>query len=103
MPSAPLVVGPVTGVAGLPKKKKKVTGVILQVRTKTKGPDGGSLKVYGLDGAAPGSRSAPIVPGTPYTSPRGRRGRDRRQDRGGAVRAGQGQGDHRRLDPPLTS
>jgi hypothetical protein len=67
-PGATLVVGPVTGVAGLPKKSKKVTGVILQVRTKTKGPDGGSLKVYGLDGTAPGSRSAPIVPGTPYTS-----------------------------------
>ena len=65
---AALVVGPVTGVAGLPKKSKKITGVILQVRTKTKGPDGGSLKVYGLDGTAPGSRSAPIVPGSPYTS-----------------------------------
>ena len=63
-----LVVGPVTGIAGLPKKQRKVTGVILKVRTKTKGADGGSLKVYGLDGTAPGSRSAPIVPGSPYTS-----------------------------------
>jgi hypothetical protein len=67
-PGATLVVGPVTGVGGLPKKAKKITGVILQVRTKTKGPDGGALKVYGLDGTAPGSRSAPIVPGSPYTS-----------------------------------
>jgi hypothetical protein len=65
---ATLVVGPVTGVGGLPKKKKKVTGVILQVRTKTKGPDAGSLRVYGLDGAAPGTRSAPVVAGSPYTS-----------------------------------
>ena len=65
---AALVVGPVTGVAGLPKKKKKVTGVILQVRTRTKGPDAGSLRVYGLDGAAPGTRSAPIVAGSRYTS-----------------------------------
>jgi len=65
---AALVIGPVTGVAGLPKKAKKVTGVILQVRTKTKGADAGSLKVYGLDGSAPGTRSAPIVPGSAYTS-----------------------------------
>ena len=65
---AALVIGPVTGVAGLPKKAKKVTGVILQVRTKTKGADPGSLKVYGLDGSAPGTRSAPIVPGSAYTS-----------------------------------
>ena len=67
-PGATMVIGPVTGVGGLPKKAKKVTGVILQVRTKTKGADAGSLKVYGLDGAAPGTRSAPIVPGSPYTS-----------------------------------
>jgi len=65
---AALVIGPVTGVGGLPKKAKKVTGVILQVRTKTKGADPGSLKVYGLDGSAPGTRSAPIVPGSAYTS-----------------------------------
>jgi hypothetical protein len=38
------------------------------VRTKTKGPDGGSLKAYGLDRSAPGTRSAPIVPGSRYTS-----------------------------------
>jgi hypothetical protein len=65
---APLVIGPVTGIGGLPKKVKKVTGVILQVRTKTKGPDAGAVKVYGLDGAEPGTRSAPVVPGAPYTS-----------------------------------
>ncbi len=66
--STPLVVGPVTGVAGLPRKGKKITGVILQVRTKAKSAEGGSLKVYGLDGSAPGTRSAPIVPDQPYTS-----------------------------------
>ncbi len=65
---APLVIGPVTGIAGLPKKQKKVTGVILQVRTKTKGQDAGSVRIYPLDGAAPGTRSAPVVPGSPYTS-----------------------------------
>jgi hypothetical protein len=67
-PATPLVVGPVTGVAGLPRKGRKVTGVILQVRTKAKSADAGSLKVYGLDGSAPGTRSAPIIPGQPYTS-----------------------------------
>ncbi len=65
---APLVIGPLLGVAGLPKKQKKVTGVILQVKTKTKGADAGSLKVYPVDGAAPETRSAPVVPGQKYTS-----------------------------------
>jgi hypothetical protein len=64
----PLVIGPITGLSGLPKKSKKMTGVILQVRTKAKGPDAGNLKIYGLDGAAPGTRSAPIVVGKKYTS-----------------------------------
>ena len=64
----PLVVGPVAGVAGLPRKGRKISGVILQVRTKAKSPDGGSLKIYGLDGSAPGTRSAPIIPGQPYVS-----------------------------------
>ncbi|MBI1350586.1 MAG: hypothetical protein GC156_05650 [Actinomycetales bacterium] len=67
-PAEPLVIGPLTGVAGLPKRQKKVTGVILQVQTKTKGSDGGSLKVYPVDGTAPDTRSAPIVPGQKYTS-----------------------------------
>jgi len=67
-PGAPLVIGPLLGVAGLPKRQPKVTGVILQVQTKTKGADGGNVKVYPLDGAAPGTRSAPVVPGTKYTS-----------------------------------
>jgi hypothetical protein len=66
--AATLVVGPVTGVAGLPKKSKKVTGVILQVRTKTKGPDAGNLRIYGMDGTAPTTRSAPIQPGSWYTT-----------------------------------
>ncbi len=65
---ATLVLGPVTGVGGVPRKKKPVTGVILQMRTKAKGPDGGSLKAYGLDRSPPGSRSAPIVAGKWYTS-----------------------------------
>jgi hypothetical protein len=67
-PGAPLIIGPLTGVAGLPKKQKKVTGVILQVKTKTKGADPGNLKVYPVDGAAPETRSAPILPGQKYTS-----------------------------------
>lgn len=66
--NAPLVIGPLTGLASLPKKAKKVTGVILQVRAKTKGPDAGTVKVYGLDKAAPGTRSAPVTPGSWYTS-----------------------------------
>jgi hypothetical protein len=67
--AATLVIGPVTGVPGLPPKAKKISGLILRVQTRTKGPDGGSLKVYGLDGSAPSTRSAPIVPGKKwYTS-----------------------------------
>ncbi len=65
---ATMPIGPLTGFDGLPKKAKKITGVILQVWTKTKGPDAGALKAYPLDGSAPGTRSAPIVPGKPYTS-----------------------------------
>ena len=97
----PLVIGPWPGVAGLPKKARKMTGVILQIRTQGKGPDGGSLKVYGLDGTAPGTRSAPIVAGkatrasswpswAPTASWCSRRP------------SGQGEGHDRRLDPPLT-
>lgn len=66
--TTPLVVGPVAGVAGLPKKGKKITGVILQVTTKGLAADGGALKSYGLDGAAPGTSSAPIVAGKKYTT-----------------------------------
>jgi hypothetical protein len=65
---APLVVGPITGLAGLPRKGKKISGVILRVESKGKGADGGSLKVYGLDGTAPATRSAPILAGKKYTS-----------------------------------
>lgn len=60
--AAPMVVGPITGIAGLPKRGKRVTGVILQVTTRTKNPTPGNLRVYGLDKAAPGTRSAPIEP-----------------------------------------
>ncbi len=65
---ATMPLGPLTGFDGLPKKAKKITGVILQVWAKTKGADAGAVKAYPLDGAAPGTRSAPIVPGKPYTS-----------------------------------
>ena len=65
--TAPLVVGPVTGLAGLAKKAKKVSGVILQVQTKGLGADG-AVKVYGPDRSVPGSRSAPVVNGKKYTS-----------------------------------
>ena len=65
---ATMPLGPLTGFDGLPKKAKKITGVILQVWAKTKGPDPGTVKAYPLDGAAPGTRSAPVVPGKPYTS-----------------------------------
>lgn len=58
----PLVVGPVTGVAGVPKRDKRVTGVILKVTTRTKGPDAGSVRIYGLDKSPPGTRSAPVEP-----------------------------------------
>ncbi len=60
--AAPMVVGPITGVAGLPKRGKRVTGVILKVTTRTKNPAPGNLRVYGLDKAAPGTTSAPIEP-----------------------------------------
>lgn len=66
--AAPMVVGPITGVAGLPKRGKRVTGVILKVTTRTKGPDAGNVSIYGLDKAAPGTRSAPIEPKVPKTS-----------------------------------
>ena len=64
----PLVVGPITGVAGLPKRAKRVTGVILKVTTRTKGPDSGSVRVYGHERAAPGTRSAPVDPTRPQAS-----------------------------------
>ena len=65
---ATLALGSLAGFDGMPRKAKKISGVILQVWAKTKGPDAGSVKAYPLDGAAPGTRSAPIVPGKAYTS-----------------------------------
>jgi hypothetical protein len=65
---ATMPLGPLTGFDGLPKKAKKITGVILRVWAKTKGPDAGAVRAYALDGAAPGTRSAPVVPGKAYTS-----------------------------------
>lgn len=61
-------VAPVVGIGSMPKKQKKVSAVILKVTSKTKGPDAGSVKAYALDGAAPATRSAPIVPGQRFTS-----------------------------------
>jgi hypothetical protein len=65
---APLVIGPITGVAGLPAKAKKISGVVLQVQTKGLGADSGSLHVYGLDGTSPSTRSAPITAGKKYST-----------------------------------
>ena len=61
-------VAPVVGIGTMPKKTKKVSAVVLRVTAKTKGADPGSVKAYGLDGAAPATRSAPVVPGQPFTS-----------------------------------
>jgi hypothetical protein len=63
-----LVLGPITGVASLPRKAKRITGVILQVTTKAKAGEAGTLRVYPLDGAAPATRLAPITPGKPFTT-----------------------------------
>jgi protein-disulfide isomerase len=65
--SAPMMVGPVTGLAGISAKAKKVSAVILQVQTKGLGADG-TLKVYGSDRSVPSSRSAAIQNGKPYTT-----------------------------------
>lgn len=65
---AALPLGPLPGIGGLPGKAKRISGVILQVWTRTKGPDAGSVRAYPLDGVAPGTRSAPVTPGKPYTS-----------------------------------
>ncbi|MFY9230286.1 MAG: hypothetical protein WAO50_00070 [Candidatus Nanopelagicales bacterium] len=67
-PGAPMTVGPITGVAGLPKRGKRITGVILSVTTRTKAVDAGNVSVYGLDKAAPGTRSAPVMPDRRQTS-----------------------------------
>lgn len=56
----------VTGVGGLPKKSKWISAVVLRMRTK--GKDAGTVKAYPAQGQPPGSRSAPITPGKPYTS-----------------------------------
>ena len=61
-------VAPVVGVGLMPKKPKKVSAVVLKVTARTKGPDAGSVKAYALDGTAPTTRSAPIVPGQQFTS-----------------------------------
>lgn len=63
-----LVLGPLAGVASLPRKAKRITGVILQVQTRAKGGEAGTLRVYPLDGAPPATRSAPITPGAAYTT-----------------------------------
>jgi hypothetical protein len=63
-----LVLGPVIGVGGLPKKNKKVAGVILRIRTRTPGKVPGSLKAYGLNTPMPGTSSAPILARKWYTT-----------------------------------
>jgi len=56
----------VTGMAGLPKKSKWISAVVLRMRTK--GKDAGTVKAYPAQGQPPGTRSAPITPGKAYTS-----------------------------------
>jgi len=68
MAAGQLVPIKVAGVSTLPKKAKWIAGVVLQVRTRTKGPDGGSLKAYPSGGTPPGTRSAPIVSKQWHTS-----------------------------------
>jgi hypothetical protein len=58
----------VAGVGVLPKKAKWIAGVVLQVRTKTKGKGSGSLKAYPSDGRPPGTTSAPIMSRRSYTT-----------------------------------
>jgi hypothetical protein len=58
----------VAGVSTLPKKAKWIAGVVLQVQTRTKQADGGSLKAYPSGGNPPGTRSAPILSKQWHTS-----------------------------------
>ena len=58
----------VAGVGGVPPKAKWVAGVVLQVRTKGKGKEAGTLKAYPSDGGPPGTRSAPILSHKSYTT-----------------------------------
>jgi hypothetical protein len=58
----------VTGVSSLPKKAKWISGVVLQVQTRTKTKKNGSLKAYPSDGSPPGTRSAPILSRQWHTS-----------------------------------
>jgi hypothetical protein len=58
----------VAGLGTVPKKAKWIAGVVLQVQTRTKGADGGSLKAYASDGSPPGTRSAPILSKQWHTS-----------------------------------
>jgi hypothetical protein len=54
------------GKAGLPKKSKWISAVVLRVRTK--GKDAGTVKAYPAQGQPPSTRSAPVTPGKAYTS-----------------------------------
>jgi hypothetical protein len=58
----------VRGLAGVPKKKKKATAVILKITTKGKGGADGRVGVFPTGGADPGTRSAPIVNGSRFSS-----------------------------------
>jgi len=58
----------VRGLAGVPKKKKKATAVILKITTNGKGGADGRVGVFPTGGADPGTRSAPIVNGSRFSS-----------------------------------
>ena len=51
----------IRGLAGIPKKKKKATAVILKVTTRGKAGADGRVGFFPTGGADPGTRSAPIV------------------------------------------
>lgn len=57
----------VTGAFGLPKKAKRVTAVVLRVQTRKAAQDG-TVAVYASGGAAPETRSAPVLAGKQYAA-----------------------------------
>ncbi len=58
----------IRGLAGVPKKKKKATAVILKVTTKGKDGADGRVGFFPTGGADPGTRSAPIMNGRAFSS-----------------------------------
>lgn len=57
----------VTGAFGLPKKAARVTAVVLRVQTRKAAQDG-TVTVYAAGGAAPETRSAPVLAGKQYAA-----------------------------------